>query len=58
MAIRVISLMDKVATPQVVLALSVVSELLGIFRAHPIAYACKVCVDMPKEVLKMVVISK
>lgn len=58
MAIHVHNLINSVATPQTLMILSVVSEVLGIFRAHPAAYVCKVCVDMPKEVIKIMVLSK
>ena len=50
--------MDKVSTPQTLIVLSIVSEVLGMFRVHPVCYAAKVCVDMPKEMIKIMVISK
>lgn len=56
--LKAIMVMNHVATPQMLLALSVISEILGVFRVHPVCYACKVCVDMPKEVIKLMVLSK
>ena len=55
---RLMMIMDKVSTPQTLIVLSIVSEVLGMFRVHPVCYAAKVCVDMPKEMIKIMVISK
>ena len=34
-------------------ALSVASEILNLFRVFPLALALKICVDIPKEIIKI-----
>ena len=43
---------------RVYVSLNILSEVLGMFRMYPVAYALKVCVDMPKEYMKVLLISK
>lgn len=47
-----------ITSPLMLVILSIVSEVLGIYRIYPLCYTLKVCVDIPKEIIKLTLIQR
>ena len=56
--IKLMTWADKVVDPRILVAMSIASEICGVFRHIPAIYVCKVCIDIPKEYLKLAIINK
>jgi hypothetical protein len=41
-----------ISTPTILLVLTIVSELLNPLKIYPEIYFLKVCIDIPKEIIK------
>jgi hypothetical protein len=48
-----------IATPKVLICLSLISECLNVFKQiNPIIYTIKVCIDIPKEYIRLALMCK
>ena len=50
--------LECIANVNVYCVMNIVSELLNPFKFHPYVYILKVCIDIPKEVIKVMIVSK
>ena len=51
-------LLEHVANVKVYCILNVISELINPFKFYPSIYVLKVCIDIPKEVIKCMLLNK
>ena len=53
--IHILNTMQKIEKhiPAILLIMCISSEVLNVFRFHPVALGIKVAIDIPKEMIKM-----
>lgn len=52
------NIINYISNYKMLLILNILSEFIGLFRIYTVMYILKVCIDIPKELIKIYVINK
>ena len=51
-------MIEVIANAKMYCALNIISELINPFKFYPSIYVLKVCIDIPKEIIKCMLLNK